>query len=500
MVLTWLQFTMKNSTDPSAHRACERRFIEHVERLLKDERLRIDTTRGRRAVTAFSATPARSDRSEELKRKMIDLCVPDRDVEAQMPTGESLEVELKQAKMLIFTETVGKLRALCLSPTKALLAGSAPEPLTKGEVERTLSQLPPTQGVPTTLVILSTSGFTLEAHELAERRAERTLILVEPNEAGGFSIHGPVETKALSDLFDPEADGEKRSRIRDAIEASRGDLTGSGVATDRLVARTKLPLPYVEAELKEYAKQNRGLVAKRLDGRIVLFQEGSAPITAPPSPRGGSDMPMIDRIKSLFARKGETEKKISFLSERRAALGQQRDRAYEELAALEQKDTALVRQFKESNADVAKRRVTTQLVQLRKEIERRQQLLSVFNQQVNVVSTHLHNLELVHQGKKAALPDSEEMASDAAKAEEMLASLQANSELAESVGTTLQGGLNAEEQALYAELSGAAPGGTAAARAPSPPRPVDASDASDVEPSESVPSRSRSERADPEAG
>ncbi|HEV2292641.1 MAG TPA: hypothetical protein VGR35_02225 [Tepidisphaeraceae bacterium] len=490
---------MKNSTDPSAHRACERRFIEHVERLLKDERLRIDTTRGRRPVTAFAAKPVRSDAAEQLKRQMIDMRITDRDIEQQMPVGESLEVELKQAKLLLFTEAIGKLRALCISPTKALLSGSIPEPLTKGEAERTLAALPPTQGVPTTLVILSTSGFTLEAHELAERRAERTLVLVEPNVVGGFSVYGPVETKALSDLFDPEAEDEKRSRIRDAIDASRGDLTGSGIATDRVVARTKLPLPLVEAELKEYARQNRGLVAKRLDGRIVLFQEGSVPISASTPPRGGSEMPMIDRIKSLFARKGETEKKISFLSERRAALGQQRDRAYEELAALEQKDAALVRQFKESNADVAKRRVTTQLVQLRKEMERRQQLLSVFNQQINVVSTHLHNLELVHQGKHAKLPDSEEMASDAAKAEEMLASLQANHELAESVGTTLQGGLNAEEQALYAELSGAAPAGSAA-RTPSPPRPVDASDASDIGPSESVPSRSRSERADPEAG
>jgi hypothetical protein len=323
--------------------------------------------------------------------------------------------------------------------------------------------------------------------------------MVEPNEAGGYSVFGPVETKAISDLFDPEAEDEKRSRVREMIDASQGDLTGSGIATDRVMARTKLPLSLVEAELKEYAKQNRGLVAKRLDGRIVLFREGSVPINASTAP-GGSSMPMIDRIKTLFARKGETEKKISFLSERRAALGQQRDRAYEELAALEQKDSALVRQFKESNADVAKRRVTSQLVQLRKEMERRHQLLSVFNQQINVVSTHLHNLELVHQGKKAQLPDSEEMATDAAKAEEMLASLQANTELAESVGTSLQGGLSAEEQALYAELSGSAPSASVAVRTPSPPRPVDASDASDIEPSESSRSRSRTERADPEAG
>ena len=42
-------------------------------------------------------------------------------------------------------------------------------------------------------------------------------------------------------------------------------------------------------------------------------------------------MPLIDRMKALFSRKGDDEKKVAFLSERRVALSVQRDRAYEEL-------------------------------------------------------------------------------------------------------------------------------------------------------------------------
>ena len=71
--------------------------------------------------------------------------------------------------------------------------------------------------------------------------------------------------------------------------------------------------------------------------------------------------------------------------------------------------------------------------------ERRQQMLAVLNQQVNVVSTHLHNLELTQQGEVADLPDSEEIATDAAAAEEMLAKLQADNELADSVGAGVGG-------------------------------------------------------------
>ena len=116
-------------------------------------------------------------------------------------------------------------------------------------------------------------------------------------------------------------------------------------------------------------------------------------------------MPLLDRIKSLFGRKGDEEKKISFLSERRTALSQQRDRAYEEMATLEQQEESLKRTFRETGAQITKKRVTTQLLQLRKDLERRHQLIGVLNQQINVVTTHLHNLELVQQGNAAQLPD-----------------------------------------------------------------------------------------------
>jgi len=191
-------------------------------------------------------------------------------------------------------------------------------------------------------------------------------------------------------------------------------------------------------------------------------------------------MPFIDRVKTLFARKGEVEKKIAFLSERRAALSQQLDRGYEDMGAMEGKEADLRQQFKDAAGDIPRRRITSQLLQLRKDLERRQQLLSVLNQQINVVSTHLHNLELQRQGQSAKLPDSEEMAADAAAAEEVLAELQAGSELAESVGAAAHASMSAEEQALYEELlneskapaAPAAPAAQPPAKAAAPPQAV----------------------------
>ena len=450
---------MKNSPDPSVHRRREQEIIQHVERLLADDRLRIDTIRGARAVTTMQRDVSRTDKAVDLKRLMSELNRPDRELQNSMPVGESLEVTLSQTRWWLFSQVVGRLRVVCVSPTKALLTGeAAPPPMTPADVQKLLGGMPPSLGgAPTTVVIASTSGFTTEARELADRRAERTVILAEPNDVGGWRVSGPPETRALVDLFDPEADADKRRRVREHIQAATTDLLGGGVSADRLAAKAQLPQQLVESELKAYAAEHAGLAAKRLDGRLVLFREGSsAPVAAAgaaaSAASGGSDMPLFDRVKALFGRKGDDEKKISFLSERRAALCQQRDRSYEDMGVLEQQEADLRKQFKEATGSIPKRRITSQLLQLRKDIERRQQLLGVVNQQINVVSTHLHSLELVQQGKGAQLPSAEELTEDAVKAEEMLAELEASNELAGSSGPLTGGGMTTEEQALFEEL------------------------------------------------
>jgi hypothetical protein len=443
---------MRNSTDPSIHRQREQQMIEHVQRLLEDDRLRIDTSRGRKPVVGFLPQVVQFDKAVDLKRLMSEAGRPDRELEATMPVGRAMQVTLSEKKWFIFKKLIGRVEVRCISPTGHLIASQSSPAVDSKQLQKLIGEIPPpTAGAPVTIVVMSTSGFTQDAHELAERRAERTVILVEPNDAGGWNVYGPVETKALTDLFDPEAEDEKRNRVREYVHANNSELSSSGLATDRIAARTQLPLQLIENELKSYAKQNPGLAAKRLDGRVVLFREGAAPAARAAS-AGGSNMPFLERMKQLFARKGETEKKIAFLAERRTALSQQRDRAYEEMTALETKEGELKQQFKETAAAITKRRVTSQLLQLRKDLERRQQLLAVLNQQVNVVSTHLHSLELVQQGQSAKLPTGEELAEDAEKAEEMLAQLEADNELAGSVGTIAHAGMSDEEQALYEEL------------------------------------------------
>ena len=45
---------MKNTSDPSVHRAHEQQLVEHVVKLLDDPRLRLDTVNSNRAVIGFN--------------------------------------------------------------------------------------------------------------------------------------------------------------------------------------------------------------------------------------------------------------------------------------------------------------------------------------------------------------------------------------------------------------------------------------------------------------
>lgn len=441
-----------NNPDPSAHRAAETQFVAHVEKLLETDSFRIDTSRGLKSVTQFMREIKKDDAGVELKRAMTELGKTDRELQNQMPTGQTLTAVLSVKKWWVFKTPVARVHVMCVPPTRSLLAGEEPKPLSAEQVRKELTKVPPALGgVPTTVIMVSTSGFSPSARELADRGADRTLLLAQPNDAGGWTAFGPSVLKASIDQLDPEGENDKKQRLSDQIKASHLELMSGGVGADKIAARTQLPLQWVEAELKNYAKAN-GMTAKRLDGRVVLFREGSAPMAGGVKSAGGLDMPFIDSLKTLFSRKGETEKKIALLSERRAALSQQRDTSYDDLAALESNESTLKEQFKTTNSESTKRRLTSQLLQARKDLARKQQLMSVLNQQIDVVSTHLHTLELVQQGSNAKLPSGEDLTKDAEKAEEVLANLQADRELAGTITPPAASSLSDEEQALYDEL------------------------------------------------
>ena len=121
----------------------------------------------------------------------------------------------------------------------------------------------------------------------------------------------------------------------------------------------------------------------------------------------------------------------------------------------------MLAQGRENQSAVVRRRLAAQLAQLRKDLVRLNTTASMLNQQINIISTDIHNLTLIQQGQMAALPSTEELTENAVRAEEMLETLKADAELVAGLETGLGEVLAGDdEKAILAEFDrpeGAAP-------------------------------------------
>lgn len=445
---------MRNSLDPTLHRQRQQQFVAHVQRLLEDERLLVDTTAGRRPATAFIRDVVPGDDAVGVKQRMIELGLFDREVQRSMPPGMSLDVTLSGKTMFGGKQPVGRVRVLTMSPVTALLKGDEPPPLGRAGVNQMLGSMPPPLGpVPQTIVLVSTSGFTDDARAMAgSRTAAGQLVLAEVNDVGGWTVTAPAHLRDLADLLDPETLGQKHARVRQDIEAS-GDLLVNGVASDRVAERLRVPRPLVEEVLREYAQTHPGLAAGTFEGTLVLYRDGTS-VTAGPT---GDDMPFWETIKGIFGRGGESrDKKVGRLAHEKALLATQRERAYAEIGEVERKEADLTAGF-QSATPLAQKRIATEISQLRKRVERVQQLVATIDKKINIIETGVHNLEMEQHLSKERLESLENVAQASEQVDVGMATLDQLNEQADAVsviGTEMGMGANdvlAELQAKFAK-------------------------------------------------
>ena len=166
-------------------------------------------------------------------------------------------------------------------------------------------------------------------------------------------------------------------------------------------------------------------------------------------------MSITEWIKGLFSSEGEEAKKITALSERRAALSARLDRMYDDIGKLEKREESLATEGKAAASMVVKRRVAGQIARLRKDIQRHNTSAALLSKQINIISTHIHNLELSQTGSIAQLPSGEELTEAAVNAEEMLEQLAASDDLVSGLDVSMaETAISAEEADILKELQG----------------------------------------------
>lgn len=394
-----------------------------------------------------------SDDAEELRRAMHAAGNYDRAALRALPSNRRVSLRGYERRLLFWKRRTGVAVASTLSPVAhyAQARQEAPPPAGLPELREHVRKLIIDPTAPHLIGVCSPTGFTAEARATKLDFPNATVVLVEPDGHGGWKI-GCADELAdprVLKLFDPENERDKIARVRAAVQESSADLLTGSLSVSSTAARLGLAPETVRRGFEEAAKADPELKLTRRDGEWLLFRGAPAPLTEKKS------MGVIDRIRQLLSGEGDEAAKINLLTERRAALAVRRDRIYEDIAKLETKEADLLAQGKASTSPVPKRRIAAQLAQLRKDIARQNATAAMLNQQINIISTDIHNLTLIQQGEAADLPDTEELTDNAVKAEEMLETLKTDADLVGSLETGLHESLtSADELEILKELEG----------------------------------------------
>ena len=429
---------------------------------------------------------SRHDERGRLRDAMARAGIYERDLLQQLPCNPRVAVHGFERRWLLWRKRTGVAVASTLAPLEHYVSrpDAVAPPIGLAALREHVRQLIGDPRVPHVVGVCAPSGFTEEARETPLGLPNTKVVWIEPDGHGGWRVgSGEDDIPAeLLEVFDPEDHAQKIDRVQRMLEERRVELLTGSLSAQALARELELPRSVVEAAFAESAEAKPEWRVSRQGDDWLLYRGAAGPAQEKKS------MGVFDRIKALFQREGNETEKINALTERRAALAQQRDRLYEDIAQLEGKEAGLLAQGKAATSEIPRRRIATQLAQLRKDIARQHTALSMLNKQINIISTNVHNLSLIQQGERAELPSSEELTDNAVKAEEMLETLTADAELVSSLETDMhEASLTDDELAILKEFDEPAEAKAAPAE---PAAPDAASAAPDAQRTDAPPARS----------
>ena len=396
---------------------------------------------------------ARFDEASRLRGLMKQRGLFDEELYNELPHNRRVAMHGFERRWWGGKRRTGLAVATVLAPLDAYLedddTAESPPPVGLDQLVDHVRSLVVDDKVPHVIGVCSPSGFTPEALRSGLDLPGVTLVLIEPREDGGWRTHGVSQNAKpnLCRLFDPEATAQKLKRVHEEIERRSADLLGGGLSVPAIAARLELPKETVAQAFRHAAVADPELKISRQSGEAVLFRG------APLATQENASMSVADHLRKLFGVEGDEPRKINALTEQRVALTQRRDRIYDDVAKIEKKESALVEEGRTTKSPAVRRRVAAQVAQIRKELERHNTSATMLNQQINIVATHIHNLTLTQRGQMAKLPEAEELTDVAVQAEEMLESLKADADLADSLETGMaESQMSDEELAILKEF------------------------------------------------
>lgn len=422
---------------------CETDFLSAVE-------MNLDAAKGR-DLRGTIWQRAEHDESDKLRALMAANRITDRNKLKSLPANRRVALHGFERRWFWGKRRTGVAIASVYSPLERFAAGADHAlPIELGDLTAHIRHLASDHKVPHIIGVCSPSGFTDEARTAKLEIPGVTVILVEPDGHGAWRTTATGENvdPRLLRIFDPESAKQKVERVRRFVEERSADMLTGGVSTSAVARAANLPEEVIRQGFEQLAATDSELRIAQHDGELIMYRGAAIPAGVE-----RKRMNVMDRIRRLFSSEGDEAEKINMLAERRAALTQRRDRIYDDIVKLESKESELFEQGKAATSMVPRRRLAAQLAQLRKDIVRQNTTAAMLNQQINIISTDIHNLTLIQQGQIARLPATEELTEHAVAAEEMLESLNADAEMVGTLETGMDVKLaSADEQAILKEF------------------------------------------------
>jgi hypothetical protein len=206
---------------------------------------------------------------------------------------------------------------------------------------------------------------------------------------------------------------------------------------------------------------------------MTVVHEGRTHICRTPLAEEGNTMSIWSRIRRLLRLKPTTAERVRELTTQRVQIEQQRFELDQKVNVLEADELQLIQQGAAAASDAERKQVAGKLMRSRRELRRHRAQTQLYTQQIDIIGTHIHHLTLAERGKRLDLPKAEDLTREAAQAEQVVAEVAANADLAASIEVTGETPMMAEEEAaIFEEFKQVAASGTSATPAAEPEAPA----------------------------
>lgn len=385
---------------------------------------------------------------DAVRAALSRLEVYDRAAVEKLAGTRSLQMLFRKRRLAgLFRSTVSRVRVRVLASVEALLNNETPSPVGREQVLDALASygVLPRRDKPTGVILASATGFTAEARSLVEASRQPTLILMGGREDGGWDVTMPpaVRSTPWARLFELESQDERLRRLLYHLDQNASLVDSRGLSTSVLAEKLGLS----PAETEELIRR-----ACRSEPRLMtVVHEGRTHICRTPLAEEGNAMSIWSRIRKLLRLKPTTAERVRELTGQRVKIEQDRFELDQKVNALEADERQLIQQGATAGSDAERKQVAGKLMRARRELRRHRAQAQLYTQQIDIIGTHLHHLTLAEKGKRLELPKAEDLTREAAQAEQVVAELAANADLAASIEVTGETPMMAEEEAAILE-------------------------------------------------